>query len=346
MLDAFVSAELSGASNKEIRAAAKSAIDLANKLQHSRTSDFPQAAMCLATTSNVVQLISLTVHKRDSFSTLKQLIERYMAQKKLGESVSYALRSIARSELGHRVARDISDADVAAWVKERRKKVSASTALHDLTNLGLVLASARTEWGLSLPPDVVERAKLQLSKSNVIARSVPRRRLPTADEFERLRQYFIKQDAGRYSKTPMAEIAEFARWTARRVGEICSLRWEDFNAEKRTCILRGMVVNPKYRIVRDYEFPLVPQALEIVLRQPHTSDRIFPYHAKTASQRFTLAKKALGITGLTFNDLRRETARLLLSSGYDLNAVIKVTGRLNITQLVKEISWHQGPGKA
>lgn len=65
MLEAYVAVELSGASNDEARKHAKSALDLANALQHRRTASFRDAAICVEATTTVVNLVAIVVGRRD-----------------------------------------------------------------------------------------------------------------------------------------------------------------------------------------------------------------------------------------------------------------------------------------
>jgi len=65
MLDAFIAAELAGASNEVLRKHARASFDLAIELQHRRTADFRQAALCAEATSAVVNLIAIVSGRRD-----------------------------------------------------------------------------------------------------------------------------------------------------------------------------------------------------------------------------------------------------------------------------------------
>jgi len=65
MLDAYIATEFSGSSNENIRKHARSAIDLALELQHRRTADFRQAALCAEATSTVVNIIAIISGIRD-----------------------------------------------------------------------------------------------------------------------------------------------------------------------------------------------------------------------------------------------------------------------------------------
>lgn len=59
MLDAFLSHELPGDSNEATRRQAKTALDSANSLQHRRTAEYRDAALCIEATTSVVNIVAL-----------------------------------------------------------------------------------------------------------------------------------------------------------------------------------------------------------------------------------------------------------------------------------------------
>lgn len=65
MLDAYIAVELSGGPNREARIHAKAALKLAIALQHRRTADFRQAAMCVEATTAVINVVSIMSGRRD-----------------------------------------------------------------------------------------------------------------------------------------------------------------------------------------------------------------------------------------------------------------------------------------
>jgi len=65
MLEAYLAAELAGGENKVARQHARAALDLANELQHKRTANFRQAALCAEATAAVVNLIAIMSGQRD-----------------------------------------------------------------------------------------------------------------------------------------------------------------------------------------------------------------------------------------------------------------------------------------
>lgn len=65
MLEAYIAVELAGGANEETRKHARSALDLANALQHRRTAAFRDAAMCVEATTTVVNVIAILAGRRD-----------------------------------------------------------------------------------------------------------------------------------------------------------------------------------------------------------------------------------------------------------------------------------------
>jgi hypothetical protein len=64
MLAAFIAAELAGSANEVARKHAKAALDLANRLQHERTADFRDAALCAEATISVANIVAVISGKR------------------------------------------------------------------------------------------------------------------------------------------------------------------------------------------------------------------------------------------------------------------------------------------
>lgn len=65
MLEAYISGELGGGDNYRPRKHAKAAFDLANHLQHKRTAQFRDAALCAEAMTSVVNIIAIVSGQRD-----------------------------------------------------------------------------------------------------------------------------------------------------------------------------------------------------------------------------------------------------------------------------------------
>ena len=65
MIERYLAAEYSGRSNEEVRKCVRSAYDLANAVQHGRSSTYRDASLCVQATFNIVGLIEVISGKRD-----------------------------------------------------------------------------------------------------------------------------------------------------------------------------------------------------------------------------------------------------------------------------------------
>lgn len=65
MLEAYIVVELAGGPNEEARAHVRAALKLAVALQHRRTADFRQTAMCVEATAAVINVIAIASGRRD-----------------------------------------------------------------------------------------------------------------------------------------------------------------------------------------------------------------------------------------------------------------------------------------
>jgi hypothetical protein len=65
MLEAYIVVELASGPNEKARAHARAALKLALALQHRRTADFRQGAMCMEATATVINVIAIVSGRRD-----------------------------------------------------------------------------------------------------------------------------------------------------------------------------------------------------------------------------------------------------------------------------------------
>ena len=65
MLEAYFSNELKGMSHEALRRHARASLQLANDLQHRRTAEFSNAALCAEATRTVVNIVAIISGKRD-----------------------------------------------------------------------------------------------------------------------------------------------------------------------------------------------------------------------------------------------------------------------------------------
>jgi integrase len=117
-----------------------------------------------------------------------------------------------------------------------------------------------------------------------------------------------------------------------RIGEVCSIKWEDLNRVHKTIIVRDRK-DPRKKEGNHMIVPLLAGSYDLVLKQPETDDRIFPYNSKSVTAGFQRVRKSLDITDLRYHDLRREGASRLFEKGYSIEEVAQVTGHRNLNIL-------------
>lgn len=254
--------------------------------------------------------------------TVGDLIRWYLrtfeSQRNWSRSKSDHLRFLTRQSVAQLNPSKIAVDDLVQHIWQRiTTGASAATALLDLSRLSVVLKAAKDAGGNSIHPELVEQALAKCHEIRLLVPSPKRERRATPSEITRLDRYFQDRRRG---EMPMHDILWFAIHSARQECEICQLTWSDLDAATRT----GWLVNTSQHRQRE-KFQLTEEACAIALRQPRTSERIFPYHPQSVGKAFRLACHALGIDDLSFRDLRYEAALRLFENGRSINEVAAIT---------------------
>jgi integrase len=215
--------------------------------------------------------------------------------------------------------------------RERSQEgAGAATVSMDLGFIKTVLVHAAAVHGLHLSAEPVDLARAALRRLGLVGKSRERDRRPTEDELERLFAYF---DRKRQPSVPMTRVIKFAIATAMRQEEIFRVTWTDLDTRSRMLNIRDRK-DPRQKRGNDQRIPLLAvsgfDAMALVEEQrsqrSNQSDRIFPFHHKTAGTAFTRACQALRIADLHFHDLRHEGASRLFEAGFRIEHVALVTG--------------------
>lgn len=216
---------------------------------------------------------------------------------------------------------------IVRHARERRKTAGASTVNNDLVWLRNALRAARVGRDAPIDLQPLDDAAHLCRKEGLIAKSRERDRRPTVDEIRRLLEHFEGRD--KRGDIPMRDITLFALFSSRRQDEICRIRWDDLDRDKRRVLVRDMK-HPRALIDTWVDIP--PRAWEVLERQPR-GERIFPYNGKSVSSAFTRACRFLDIKDLRFHDLRREAVSCLFEQGLQIPQVAKVSGHKAWTSL-------------
>lgn len=224
----------------------------------------------------------------------------------------YHLKFIQQAWIGRRVASTLTKADYIEYFKDRRKGLNGGTAvgkatvMHDFVKIRGVLKYASASWGEDWDSTLaqLEVAKLFLVKHEIVGKGNVRTRVPTEDELDRLLTYFEEERKRGRSKVDMVPVILFGLVSTRRRGEVCRLLRSDIDWEKKTYMVRDMK-HPTKKVGNHGTFALLPELVEIIKTLPDGTDRLFPYNANVVGQKYSNAKKALGIVDLRLHDNRR-----------------------------------------
>ncbi|MGI9335750.1 MAG: site-specific integrase [Gammaproteobacteria bacterium] len=254
----------------------------------------------------------------------------------LNNNQHWTLKRVARSFMA--VAADkLTPQHVVDYMLERRDEGAGPvTCMTDFIYMRVALRDAHHILGLKCAWDAPEQAKPLLKKMQLIKRSGKRKRRLEGDEESRLMDYFAVQDQDRRVSIPMAVIVPVAIDTCMRQGEICRIRWDDLNPEKRTVVIRQRK-DPQAKEERDDTIPLMGRSWDLIQAQSRANESIFPYRPHSVCDRFTIACSRLGIKNLHFHDLRREGATRLLEQGVRAPQVILLTGHRDWNQFARYI---------
>lgn len=223
----------------------------------------------------------------------------------------------------------LADVDYAALVQFCRTraqvdKVSPATIHHNV----MFFAGAVSTAVLTLGVPRVYQDELSvwiagLTRAGLIGLSQRRDRRPTKGELERLTAYFTEHYAD--FKLPYLDLMEFAVESAMRLGEICALRFDDFDPEAGVILVRQRK-HPTEKRYNDQRVPLLGNAQAVIERRPRVGERIFPYIPESVGNGFRRACQELKIEDLTFHDLRHEGISRLFERGYGIEEVALVSG--------------------
>lgn len=272
--------------------------------------------------------------------TLGELIAMYIERKQLsdktlGRTTLYSYKQILKYSIARLSVNRISSADIVNFCLERRRspsKPSPQTLSIDVSVLRKVLRVAKSMFNVNTNDHCIVAAYPALHDLKLIARSDKRERRLHGDELQQLLQELKKKEEHHACIIPYQDIFLISLLTCCRVGEVCNLLWEDINEQQQTILVRNRK-NPNGSLGNNSILPLHSQAMEILLKQPITGPKIFPFNSRSITAGFRTSSRRLGIHGLRYHDLRREGASRLIESGLTVEETARITGHKNLDVL-------------
>ncbi|RLV61015.1 site-specific integrase [Parashewanella curva] len=267
--------------------------------------------------------------------SLSELLDKYLNDNQihLGDTKRYVLTKLKESELATLSITDIKAHHVVTYAKNRcATGVKGSTVMQQLSYLKWCMRLAKPNFGYEVSDECVNEAKIALYDQRVIFKAEKRSRRPTDNELEKIKARLVERQSYKCGKIPFIDILDFSILSCMRIGEVCSIRWEDVDKKQKAVMVRDRK-DPRKKIGNHMMVPLIGGAWEIIQKQPKTDERIFPFNKRSVSKGFQDARTELGIKDLRYHDLRREGASRLLEKGYAIDEVAQVTGHKNINTL-------------
>lgn len=205
------------------------------------------------------------------------------------------------------------------------------------------LRTAEELWEISVDWLSFRRGKALLLSRGIVSKGKRRKRLPTEDEIARIKARSLTMN----TELPMSDIIDVAGETGLREAELCRIRWADLDEKRKMLLVRDRK-HPKEKMGNNFNVPLLGKSFDIIMRQPRTSEFIFPYNPETVGHRWRTARDLEGILDLKFHDNRHKAITTLFKRGYAIQEVALVSGHTNWESLriyteIDPESLHDGP---
>ena len=275
---------------------------------------------------------SLNVNQK-SKALIVDMMERYedeKASKLKAYKVSgkYHIKRL-KEAFGDFTYQELATQHVVDYGLERLKTIEGESFPREMSALSDMLEHAQDLWGFPEKANPVRHAVKVLRRRGMIEKGTERDRRPTDAEMDALYNELKV-------KNPEAlAVIQFGTETGMRRGEICKLRWKDFDTEKG-------VLNVKEENTKTGEGRVVPLTLRATLilaavKKPQGSNKdslIFGYPDSNAvGKAFKRACERCKIEGLRFHDLRHEAISQWVESGLSIAEVRVLSGHKSLASL-------------
>ncbi|ATC93525.1 site-specific integrase [Pseudoalteromonas tunicata] len=253
-----------------------------------------------------------------------------------GRTKRYVIKMLIDCDIAKVLSSNLKTSDLITHCKNRRDAgTGPATIYHDIAYLRSVMKKAGPVFNIDANYKIFEDAVPVLIEMGLVGKSQKRTRRPTENELERLKKGLTERMNYRANgevRIPYLDILEFSILTCMRIGEVCALRWDDLNRDHKTILVRDRK-DPRKKEGNHMIVPLLAGSFDIVMRQPKTTDLIFPFKSRSVTAGFQRVRNELGIEDLRYHDLRREGASRLFEKGYSIEEVAQVTGHRNLNIL-------------
>lgn len=239
-----------------------------------------------------------------------------------------SLRQIADHFQGVSI-HDLLVEDVLLFAAARRSKVGASTLQKQMYYFRQAVKNSR----IKVQEDVVQIAIDELIKKKIILSSVWRDRRLNDHEYKLI----IREAKNHWVRHAI----DIALESGLRQGEIHALKLSDVDFDAG--VIKVLRKDPKAEGgKRLCKIPLLKGVREAILRAQNevgSRDTLFPVkHSGSISDKFARLTLKLGITDLTFHDLRHEAISRMFERGMTVEEVRTVSGHTSLDQLSRYVN--------
>ena len=252
---------------------------------------------------------------RDSQKTLVLGYDKDKNYKKIAET------------FGHLQLQELTADVLIEYARKRSETVLPVTIKVTFAYIHTLLKYAENKMGLK--PSMIEyqRARAMLKDAHLLDSGDHRERRVSDKEMELIANQHVEKGFN----FSLRDMMRFAVLTAMRRGEQFELTWKELDVDERTVgVWRKHPKGKKYSRV-----PLLAEALDIILAQPRSSEKIFPISSNHAAMKFRDCRDAAGIEDLRWHDMRHEGCSRLHELGLDSMTVSLFSGHRNIQMLMR-----------
>ncbi|UWP96886.1 site-specific integrase [Aliiroseovarius crassostreae] len=256
-------------------------------------------------------------------TTISDVInDRLRRGAELARTAEHTLKFIANHEFGQTKVGTLTQQQLYDFADHlSSEERSPQTVAGYMSHLARTLNWAN-DRGTVIPVEAVTIAMRTMWEDEVLARSEQRNRRPEIWELDRILTAIFEN---KRQKIPVGHLLVFAIFSARRISEICRLRWEDLNEEEGMILVREMK-HPRQKKRNNVWCELPPEAMAIIRVMPRISEFIFPFDPRSVGAAFRRHRDKVGVVDLRFHDLRHEAISRLSEMGTQAEFVAKVSG--------------------
>jgi len=255
----------------------------------------------------------------------RYILDMEKSPRSFSDGTKYRLRRIAKHSIFANLAIDRLDSShVMSFLLERSGEVKPISVSGDLSAIKGLVFHARVMWSMDLKTGYFEEVSLKAKHLNLVGKSKHRDTRPTLTELAKIMAYYDRSKAAQRSEIPMKVLIPFQIFSTRRSAETTRILWTDLEIENKRVLVRDMK-DPRGSRGNHKWCSLSDEALAIILAQPRTDKRIFPYNHRSVENAWARARDWAETHHITFHDLRHEGTSWLFETGLPIHHVQMVT---------------------